>query len=74
MAAKKEKPIFDFKTIPPVGFRHRYFAGQMLTLEKVEPYKKKDGSDSVILTWVMDDGRRGTSGLRGKSLYLSVPA
>lgn len=58
------KYIFDYQEPPRLGHRKEYFKGLMLTLTKVEPYQRRDGSNAFVLTWKADDGRVGTSGLR----------
>ena len=70
---KVQNSIFDFAEIPRVGTRHSYFAGVVLTLVEVEPYPRKDGSQSAVLVWKADDGRVGTSGLRGKGINWRAP-
>lgn len=67
MENKQRSNWIDFPSIPPIGSRIRYGRGVYLTLIGVEPYTRKDGSPSCVLTWRADDGRIGRSGLRSNS-------
>lgn len=58
---------FDFADTPDTGTEVNYF-GHVLTLVGVEPYKRKDGTDSVLLKWSSPDGRIGSSGLRSRAI------
>lgn len=41
---------FNLKTAPQVGAKH-WFDGQEFTVVKVEPYTRRDGQPSHIITW-----------------------
>lgn len=58
---------FDFTSPPPVGLRIRY-RKMFLTLVDVVPHERKDCTATHVLHWATDDGRKCTSGLRGKSV------
>lgn len=58
---------FDFDAPPPLG--HVLTVGRgTYTLEAVRPITRRDGKASFVLTWLRD-GRRYTTGLRGKGFY-----
>ena len=61
-------PIF-FTHLPDVGTKIVYWGGHIATLISVSEYPKADGSTPVLLEWSFEDGRVGTSGLRGKGVY-----
>ena len=63
----------NFSDVPPIGHQHSYFRGTRLTLTEAAKYTKADGSEGNLLTWVSDDGRTCTSGLRSKSVTWSKP-
>ena len=59
--------LFEFESPPNIG--HEIEVAQIrYRLTTVEPYRRKDGSESFVLTWQGTDGRVATSGMRGKSL------
>ena len=58
----------SFPSPPPIGTKLRYYRKRVVTLEGVEPYVRRDGSDSFVLRWVTDEGERGTSGLTAKGI------
>ena len=70
MKAKAPVNWFEFTSVPPIGLRIRY-RKTFLTLIDVTPCVRKDGQPSNILTWKNDDGRLGTSGLRGSGVTWS---
>jgi hypothetical protein len=65
--------LIDFSTPPPLGhhirvkLRRRFRWCQLID---VNPYIRRDGVASFVLTWEDDKGYRYTSGLRSKSLTL----
>ena len=61
-------PIF-FTEPPAVGTKIVYLGGRIATLISVSEYPKADGTTSALLEWSFEDGRVGTSGLRGKGVY-----
>ena len=61
-------PIF-FTHLPDIGTKIVYWSGQIATLISVSEYPKADGTTSALLEWSFEDGRVGTSGLRGKGVY-----
>lgn len=61
-------PIICFDSPPPLGTVITYRRKQCLTLVGIQPYTRRDGSQSAILTWETAKGRRGTSGLRSNGL------
>lgn len=64
----QRKYVIDFDDPPTKGCGLRYFRGELIILKSVEPYTRKDGSQSFILTWVGEDGRIGTSGMKSASV------
>lgn len=66
--------LIEFDSPPPIGhairvkLRHRL---RWCLLVSVEPYVRRDGVRSFVLTWEDDKGYRYTSGLRAKSLTLA---
>lgn len=65
---KSGYPIFFTKT-PKVGTKIAYWGGHTATLIGVSTYRKKSGDLVPLLEWAFSDGRIGTSGLRGKTVY-----
>lgn len=65
-------PIF-FTEPPVVGTKIVYSGGHIATLISVSEYPKVDGTTSALLEWSFEDGRVGTSGLRGKCVYWRSP-
>lgn len=62
------KPVgyqIDFAAVPPLGTIVK-LPSVRIRLIGVEPYVRRDGRRSHVLTWQAEDGRVGTSGLRGK--------
>jgi hypothetical protein len=57
----------DFRFPPPVGLRIRY-RKRFVTLTGMRPYVRVSGEPSWILEWQDDEGRQGTSGLRGVAI------
>jgi hypothetical protein len=66
--------VVDFETTPPIGHAIRVkLRGRLrwCRLVRVDPYIRRDGAGSVVLTWEDDKGYHYTSGLRSKSLTLA---
>ena len=61
-------PIF-FTEPPAVGTKIVYSGGHIATLISVSEYPKADGTTSALLEWSFEDGRVGTSGIRGKGVH-----
>jgi len=57
-----------FTQAPPIGTQVTYWGGHAITLIEVRPYMRKDGRESNLLVWETSEGRKGTTGLRSKSL------
>jgi hypothetical protein len=66
--------IVDFENPPPLGHHIRIQLRRRLRwcrLIDVNPYVRRDGTASFVLTWEDDKGYRYTSGLRSKSMTLA---
>jgi hypothetical protein len=55
------RPIIDFNEPPATGTVIAYFKGRTLTLLRVMPYVRLNGSQAHLLEWKADDGRLATS-------------
>ena len=58
-----------FQAPPPLGTTVTYWGGHTAELVSVSDYAKADGQIVPLLEWRFNDGRVGTSGLRGKTVY-----
>ncbi|WP_148292623.1 hypothetical protein [Paracoccus aminophilus] len=59
----------EFTHCPEIGTRIVRRDGLGFVLVAAEPYtRKSDGAASFLLTWLSDDGRKATTGLRSSSV------
>ncbi len=58
----------DFVEPPRLGTTIKYFGGSTAELIEVQPYQRKDGSNSFLLFWQFADGKVGTTGLRSHGM------
>ena len=54
----------NFETVPATGTRVEGWNGVWLTFSLAKPWTRADGTETYLLEWIADDGRRAVSGLR----------
>lgn len=64
--------LIDFDEVPPIGATAPHYRGIKLTLRRVEPWTRKDGTPTHLLEWEGCDGQRYVSGLRARSAGLGT--
>lgn len=56
--------LINFDRVPPKGTRVEGWKGVWLTLVAVKPWTRADGTETHLLEWEAEDGRRAVSGMR----------